>query len=92
MTLFTPDPAQYNFHPQVFYKGTLLPLNQKPKNLGCNLDPQFIFSNHTSIQAPRASGRLMKAVSGSFWGQDKETLLTTYKGLVRPLLEYVVAI
>jgi hypothetical protein len=43
VTLFTPDPNQYNFHPQVFYKGTLLPLNQKPKNLGCNLDPQFIF-------------------------------------------------
>ena len=94
VTLFTPDPAQYKFHPQVFYKGTLLPLNQKPKNLGCNLDPQLIYSNHTSIQAPRASGReqIMKAVCGSTWGQDKETLLTTYKGLVRPLIEYAVAI
>jgi hypothetical protein len=34
----------------------------------------------------------MKAVSCSSWGQDKETLLTTYKALVHPLLEYVVAI
>jgi hypothetical protein len=82
-----------NLSDHFLLQGTL-PLNKKPKNLGSNLNPQLIFSYHTSIQAPRASGReqIMKAVSGSSWGQDKEAFLATYKGLVRPLLEYVVAI
>ena len=30
----------------------------------------------------------MKAVSGSSWGQQKETLLSTFKALIRPLLDF----
>jgi hypothetical protein len=66
VTLFTPDPPQFKYHPQVFYKGCLLPLNKNLKNLGINFEPQLIYSIHSGIQAPRASGRkqIMKAVYG----------------------------
>jgi hypothetical protein len=33
ITLFTPDPAQGKFHPQVLYKGNVIPLNKCPKIL-----------------------------------------------------------
>jgi hypothetical protein len=34
ITLFTPDSHQASHHPQVFYKGNLIPLDRNPKWLG----------------------------------------------------------
>jgi hypothetical protein len=38
ITLFTPDPAHGKFHPQVLYKGDVIPLNKYPKILGITWD------------------------------------------------------
>jgi hypothetical protein len=32
--------------------------------------------------------QVMKALSGTSWGQDKQTLISTYKCLTRPVLEF----
>jgi hypothetical protein len=92
--LFTPDPAKGKFHPQVLYKGDVIPLNKCPKILSITWDTQLTFSNHINDVVARASRRLqiLKALAGTSWGQCKETLLLTFKLLIRPLIDYGCAI
>ena len=74
--------------------GDLLPLAKKPKVLGIILDPLFTFSPHISHIAKKASKKLkiVKALAGTTWGQDTETLLITYKALVKSTLDYAAPI
>jgi hypothetical protein len=89
VTLFTPDSHQHNTHLQVFYKGDLIALNKNPRNLGSYFDPQICYNVNAFHGATKVNQRnqIIKALSGSTFGQCKETLLTTYKLLVRPVLE-----
>jgi hypothetical protein len=48
VVLFTPDPHQTKTHPQVFYKGDLIPLDKKPKWLGNVVDTRITSSHHAS--------------------------------------------
>ena len=43
VTFFTTDMHQHNHHPQVFYRGSLIPLEKNPKILGVTLNPHFTF-------------------------------------------------
>jgi hypothetical protein len=90
VTLFTPDPAQAKFHPQVLYKGDMIPLNKNPKILVITWDTQLTFTHHINDLVARVSRRLqiLKARAGTSWGQYKETLLLTYKLLIQPLINY----
>ena len=94
VTLFTPWTKQYHAQPQVHLNNTQVPLNKTPKILGVTLDPLFTFAPHVASTAARASSRLqiMKAVTGSGWGQDKETLLLTYGALIKPIITYAAPI
>ena len=84
ITLFTPDPAQAQF------KGDVIPINKYPKILGITLDTKLTFSHHIEDIKTRLSRRLqiLKALAGTSWGQCKETLLLTYKSLIRSLINY----
>ena len=90
ITLFTSDLHQSHLHPQVSLHNSPLPLNRNPRILGVTFDPHFTFSPHIASIVSRASPRLniLKALAGTTWGQQKETLITTYKSLIRPLLTY----
>ena len=50
----------------------------------------FKFGKHCRVAASNASRAVnaMKALAGTDWCQDTETLLVTFKALVRPRLEY----
>ena len=50
----------------------------------------FSFSTHIKNAVSKAKTRVnvLKALAGSSWGQDKETLLLTYKSICRSTLEY----
>ena len=50
----------------------------------------FTFSPHVSSICAKATSRLqvMKALAGTSWGQDKETLLLTYNSIIKPILTY----
>ena len=84
VTLFSPSTHEHKYHPQVFINGVLLPLSQNPKLLGVTLDPLFTFSPHVCAVAKKARERIkvLKALSGTSWGQDKETMLITYKAIL----------
>ena len=80
VTLFTPDPFQARFHPKIAIADAILPLERTPKILGVLLDTSFAFHHHCEYVANRVSKRnnILKALAGTSWGQQKETLLMTY--------------
>ena len=81
VTLFTPDQAQANTRPKIKITDSELPLVCSPKILGVYLDTFFSFNNPCVQVANRVSKRnnVLKALVGTNWGQQKETLLMTYK-------------
>ena len=92
VTLFTPDPAQANTRPKIKIADSEIPLVRSPKLLGVGvyLDTFFSFNKHCVQVANRVSKRnnVLKALAGTNWGQQKETLLMTYKALGRSIANY----
>ena len=61
-----------------------------PKVLGLTLDPKLTYSTHIhniSVQAHKHL-QIIKALTATGWGKQKETLMATYKAVMRPPLEY----
>ena len=90
VTLFTPDTHQSHLHPKVKIGDYVIPLNRTPKILGVTWDTHLTFAAHArDITARSASSlRISKALAGTNWGFDKETLVHTYKAITRPVLNY----
>ena len=68
----------------------ILPLERTPTILGVLLDTSFAFHHHCEYVANRVSKRnnILKALAGTSWGQQKETLLMTYKAVARSMADY----
>jgi hypothetical protein len=94
VVLFTPDRRQTQTHPQVLLNNTLIPLNKNPKILGVTFDTFLNFSYHIREIAVRLANRLqiLKALAGTSWGQQKETLLITFKCLILSIINYAAPI
>ena len=58
-----------------------LPLEHSPKILGVIMDPSLSFHKHCNYVSDRIDKRnnMLTALVGSSWGQEKETLLLTYR-------------
>ena len=86
----TPDTHQAKIHPSIFIENSHLPLVKCPRILEVYLDPSLSFNKHSQYVAERVSGRnnILKALAGTSWGQQKETLLMTYKALGRSIINY----
>ena len=90
VTLFMLDLAQANTHPKIKIADSEIPLVRSPKLLGVYLDIFFSFNKHCVQVANRVSKRnnVLKALAGTSWGQQNETLLMTYKALGRSIANY----
>jgi hypothetical protein len=90
VTLFSPDPAQSRLEPNITINGQRVPFTPNIKILGVIFDTQFTFNKMAAATAAKVSKRnnVLKALSGSDWGQQKETLLATYNGIGRSVLNY----
>ena len=88
VTLFTPATAEAKIHPEVKVQGQPVKLDKTPKLLGVTYDTMFTFSNHIKNTVAKCKKKLniLKALAGSSWGQDKETLIITYKSIIRSTL------
>ena len=65
-----------------------------PKVLGLTLDPKLTYSTHIhniSVQA-HTPLQMIKSLTAAGWGKQKETLMATYKTVMRPALEYASSI
>ena len=93
-TLFTPDPAEYNSNLGLNINNRELPMALHPKVLGLTLDPKLTYNTHIQNIATHAQKPLqvIKALTGTTWGKQKETLVATYKAVMRPTLEYASSI
>ena len=90
VTLLTPYTHQAKIHARIFIENSHLPLVKCPRILGVHLDPSLSFNKHSQYVAERVSGRnnILKALAGTSWGQQKETLLMTYKAVGRSINNY----
>ena len=93
-TLFTPDPAEYNSNLGLNINNKALPMALHPKVLGLTLDPKLTYNAHIQNIAKHAQKHLqvIKALTGTTWGKQKETLVATYKAVMRTTLEYASSI
>ena len=91
VTLFTPDPMQANTHPRIMISDAEIPIVRNPKLLGVYI---WIHSYHLMLIAYKwpnivsKRNNVLKALACTHWGQQKETLLLTYKALGRSVANY----
>ena len=85
-----PDTHEHHIHPQVKLVDQVLQLKKKRKVLGVTLDTHLTFTLHCNNITAKVQQRnnVLKALAGSTWGCDKETLLTTYQAIGRSILSY----
>ena len=86
----TPDPAEYTSNLDLTINNKALPMATHLKVLGLTLDPKLTYSTHIhniSVQAHKPL-QIIKALTATGWGKQKETLMATYKAVMRPALEY----
>ena len=65
-----------------------------PKVLDLTLDPKLTYSTHIhtiSVHAHKPL-QMIKTLTATGWGKQKETLMATYKAVMRPALEYASSI
>ena len=88
--LLTPDTHQAKTHPSILIEDARLPLVKCPRILEVYLDPSLSFNKHSQYVAGKVSGRnnIFKALAGTSWGQQNETLLMTYKAVGRSIINY----
>ena len=93
-TLFTPDPTEYKSNIDVKINNAALPLATHPNVLGLTLAPKLTYSthiHHITVHAHRPL-QIIKPLTVTGWDKQKETLMATYKAVVRLALEYASSI
>ena len=73
---------------------SLLPLENTPRILEVTFDPHFKFNTHVKSTVIQASPRIniLKALAGTDWSQQKETILIIFMSLIRSLFMYSASI
>lgn len=76
--------------PILNYNNNTIKETKAQKYLGITLDQRLTFKNHAADTVERSERRLkiLKRLSGSKWGTSKETLTTTYKTYILPVLTF----
>ena len=89
-TLFTPDPAEYSTQLTLNIDNVVIPTVKNPKILGLTFDPKLTYNAHIRKTSDKARNtlKLLKALTSTKWGKQKETIVATYKAITRPILEY----
>ncbi|GFV08159.1 probable RNA-directed DNA polymerase from transposon BS [Trichonephila clavipes] len=78
------------FSPQLVYNG--MPVQQSDVSiyLGCALDNKLKWTKHAELVVSKARKRLpiLKRLTRVKWGCNRDTLITTYKTYIQPVLNY----
>ena len=88
-TLFTPGHAEYKSNLDLQINNTALPMAMHTNMLGLTLDPKLTYNTHIhniSLQAHKPL-QMIKSLTATGWGKQKEILMATYKTVMRPALE-----
>ena len=82
-TLFTPDPAEYTSNLDLTINTKTLPMATQQRFWVLPYT-QNSHTTHTSTTSQYTHTNLIKTLTATGWGKQKETLMTTYKAVVRP--------
>ena len=88
-TLFTQDHAEYKSNLDQKINNKALPMATHPKVLGLTLDPELTYSTHIhniSVHAHKPL-QIINVLTATGWGKQKDTLMATYKAVMRQTLE-----
>ena len=93
-TLFTPWTKQVNATLDVEIGNEPVPTDKNPRLLGVLLDPLFTFSAHAAAIARKSSSslNLMRAISDTHFGKDKDCLSLMHKCFIRSVFNYAAPI
>ena len=88
-TLFMPDPAEYKSNLDLKIHNIALTMATHPNVLGLTIDPKLTYSTHIHNISVHAHTllQIIKALTATGWGKQNETLMATYKPVMRPPLE-----
>ena len=89
-TLFTTSSNEIGLELAVDINGEAVPTVQKPKILGITFDGLLSFKQHVTNTKNKiqAKNNILKALTGSSWGKEKEVIINTYKATGQSLLNY----
>jgi len=67
-----------------------LPKSESTKYLGVYMDNKLPWKNHVKHTVNKANQRLrlIKRLTGAAWGRTQETMNTTYKTYIKPVMKY----
>ena len=90
ITVITPFNREYNSQPIITLYGVQIPVTPTTKILGTTYDRGMTFRPHISDLATRTKSRLnvLKALTATTFGQQKESILNLYKQFLRPVISY----
>ena len=89
--MFTPDSAEYKRNLDLKINNTALHMATHPNVLGLTYDPKLTYSTHFHNISVHAH-KLLQLIKETRWGKQNETLMATYKAVMRPALEYASSI
>lgn len=86
--LFTKSIARHDI--KLTINGNEIPVVKSAKFLGMTFDNRLSWSNHIKELAERCNKRInvMRAIAGNDWGAQQSTLLTVYRAIIRPVIDY----
>ncbi len=89
-TLFTTSSNECKTELAVKIDGETVPTVQKPKILGITFDNLLSFKQHATDLKTKVQSKtnILKALTGSDWGKEKEIVVNTYKAIGQSQLNY----
>ncbi|KAF2367561.1 Reverse transcriptase domain [Trinorchestia longiramus] len=89
-TLLTSHNAVHQHKPTVILQNTTIPHTQTTKILGVTFNTSRSFSQHMDEVSEKCNKRLntLRTLTGTNFGQDKETLTLIYKQYIRSVISY----
>ena len=89
-TIFTKHKKELTYKPNLSMNGEQIPYNKTPKFLGITFDRELTFKSHMENIAKKCKSRvsIMKALSGTDWGCQREELRMIYLTYIRSCIDY----
>jgi ribonuclease HI len=89
-SFFSTNTHEANWTPRIIVDNHELPFNATPKFLGVTFDRQLTFTPHTSstVKKMRQTAQVLRAVTATDWGCERDTLRATYLAVGRTTMEY----
>ena len=89
-TLLTSHNKEHQHRPTATLNNTIIPHKQETKILGVTYNTSMSFSPHVSDITAKCRSRLnaLRSLTGTTFGQQKETLCAVYKQYIRSIIDY----